>query len=100
MECGEVLPAKSLRQHLESRHWVNVKNKLCPTCGKAFRTKAEIEIHLAVVHEENLQSVICHVCGKELQHPKMLARVSFGLKMMTGLEPPQFLYRYVKKVKE
>ena len=75
VECGEVLPAKSLRQHLESRHWVNVKNQVCPTCGKTFRTKAEIEIHLAVVHEENVQSVICHYCGKELQHPKMLARV-------------------------
>ena len=72
------MAAKSLRGHLESRHWVNVKNKLCPTCGKAFRTKTEIEVHLAVAHGENLQSVICDVCGKDLPHPKMLARVSYS----------------------
>ena len=76
VECGEIIEAKSLRQHLEIRHWAQVKNKLCPTCGKAFRTSADIEIHLAVVPEEKVQTVICHLCGKELPHPKMLARVS------------------------
>ena len=76
VECGEVMVAKSLRMHLETKHWVQMKKVLCPTCGRAFRTKTEMEIHMAVIHEEGTQSVMCHVCGKDLPHPKMLARVS------------------------
>ena len=28
VECGEVVESKSLRGHLESRHYTNLKNKL------------------------------------------------------------------------
>ena len=76
VECGEVVESKSLRGHLESRHYTNLKNKLCQTCGKAFRIRSDLEVHMAMVHEQNKQSVICHVCGKDLPHPKLLARVS------------------------
>lgn len=35
----------SLQQHLDLKHF-NVRNFMCSTCGKSFKTKTELEIHM------------------------------------------------------
>ena len=85
IECGEILPAEKLRRHLDYSHNVRVKNKLCSTCGKAFRSRGELEVHVAIYHEQTAQSVMCDVCGKDVPHPKLLEKVCrLGLEIGYG----------------
>jgi hypothetical protein len=42
IECGEIVEASALRKHLEYTHYINVKNKLCAECGKAFRKERTV----------------------------------------------------------
>lgn len=74
VECLMVCDAKALRRHLEYSHYINLKNKLCSHCGKAFKSRQDLEIHIAVAHGKNVQNVICDICGKVLPHPKMLGK--------------------------
>ena len=47
--------------HEESRPWI------CEVCGKAFKQKGVLDIHIKTVHGIGGQLFMCNECGKQLK---------------------------------
>ena len=51
--CLEVVEASQLRRHLYNRHFYNIKDRLCPTCGESFATPLKLRVHISSVHDDS-----------------------------------------------
>ena len=49
-------------------------NNLCQVCGKHFRKKASLELHLAAVHSTKCKMFSCDLCGLQTKHKKSIWR--------------------------
>jgi len=58
--CGKVMNHDYFKTHMKIH--LEVKEKVCHFCGKAFVSKGALRMHLRVHTGEN--PFVCHVCGK------------------------------------
>ncbi len=67
------MEAKDLPKHL-TKHVLEVKSHLCPTCGESFHLARELRNHMTSKHEPPKPPVwvVCDQCGKQFSSRKKL----------------------------
>ncbi|KAL0124426.1 hypothetical protein PUN28_006339 [Cardiocondyla obscurior] len=68
--CGFKCPSRRrLKEHLDRKHGSEYKHE-CEYCGKKFKVKSDMKLHVRFKHKEN--PIICDVCGKTCSNSNSL----------------------------
>ncbi|TRY74994.1 hypothetical protein TCAL_08647 [Tigriopus californicus] len=84
VECLKIVPNAKMYNHFHGSH-NQAKDKLCTLCGKNFRDRPMLSVHMAVTHNIGVEEAVCDFCGRSYPHRYlMLKHINMVHKGRTG----------------
>lgn len=84
VECLKIVPNAKMYNHFHGSH-NQAKDKLCTLCGKNFRDRPMLSVHMAVAHNIGVEEAVCDFCGRSYPHRYlMLKHINMVHKGRTG----------------